>query len=60
MSEVPLYRHGRHACMHPHRGYRSTLLIRNQPPVGPYSTTIPRALRRPKGGGRFLMSEVPL
>ena len=41
--------------------YRGTLLIiRNRHPVGPYSRTMPRLLWRPWGGGRFLMSGVPL
>jgi len=36
--------------------YKGTLLIRSRSPLGPYSRAIPRAL----GGGRFVMSEVPL
>jgi hypothetical protein len=36
--------------------YRGTSLIRNQPPLEPYSRPRPRVL----GGVRFLMSEVPL
>jgi len=36
--------------------YRGTSLVRNSAPLGPYSTTVPRALR----GLPFLMSEVPL
>ena len=39
---------------------RGTSLIRNSPLVGPYSRTMSRALWWPKGGGVFLMSEVPL
>ena len=37
-----------------------TSLIRNNAPLGLYSRNMPRALWRPKGGGLFLMSEVPL
>ena len=40
--------------------YRGTSIIRNNAPLGPYSRNMPRALRRPQGGGLFLMSEVPL
>ena len=43
----------RHAC-------RGNSPIRNSAPLGPYSRTMPRALWNPKGGGLFLMSEVPL
>ena len=32
----------------------------NAPPLGPYSRTMPRLLWRSRGGGRFLMSELPL
>ena len=39
---------------------RGTTLMRNIPPVGPYSSTMPRALWWSKGGGVFRMSEVPL
>ena len=46
MSEVPLY--------------RSTSLTRNSAPVGPYSTNMPKVLWWSKGGGLFIMSEVPL
>ena len=41
------------------QGYRGTLLIRNCLLIGPYSRPMPRA-RWSKGGGQFLMSEVPL
>ena len=44
----------------PIRPYRGTSLIRNRRPLGPYSRTMPRALWGSWGGGRFLMSEVPL
>ena len=37
--------------------YRGTLVIRNNPPVGPYSRIMLRALRWSYGGGHFLMSE---
>jgi len=40
--------------------YRGTSLIRNRHPAGPYSRTRSRLLWRSWGGGRFLMSEVPL
>ena len=40
--------------------YRGTSLIRNQPPMGPYSSAMPRALWRSSGGGRLLTSEVPM
>ena len=40
--------------------YRGTSLIRNSLPLGPFSRTLPRALWWSWGGGRFLMSEVPL
>ena len=33
---------------------------RNSAPLGPYSRTMPRALRWSWGGGQFLMSEAPL
>ena len=41
-------------------GYRGISLIRNKPPLGPYSRTMPRALRWSEGGGQFIISEVPL
>jgi len=40
--------------------YRGTSLIINRTPLGPYSTMMLRALWWPRGGGQFLMSEVPL
>ena len=40
--------------------YRSTSLMRNSAPLGPYSGNMPWALWWPLGGGQFLMSEVPL
>ena len=40
--------------------YRGTSLIRNRRPLGPYRRTMPRALWGSQGGGRFLLSEVPL
>jgi hypothetical protein len=39
--------------------YRGSSL-RNRHPVGPYSRTMPELLWRSYGGGRMLMSEVPL
>ena len=42
------------------RAYRGTSLIRNSPPLGPYSMPVPRALWWSQGGMLFLMSEVPL
>ena len=62
MCEVPLYRASRkygHAPS-PGRCYRATSLIRNNPTLGPYSKTMPRALSRPYGEGLFPMSEVLL
>ena len=41
-------------------GCRGTSLIRNRHPIGPYRRTMPRLVWRSLGGGRFLMSEVPL
>ena len=40
------------------RPYRGTSPIRNRPPLGSYSRTMPRALRWSQGGGGFLISEV--
>ena len=40
--------------------YRGTSLIRNCPPLGPYIRTMPMALCGTRGGGLFLISEVPL
>ena len=40
--------------------YRGTSLIRKRAPLGHYSRTMPRALWWSQGGGRFLMSEVPM
>ena len=39
-----------------HVSYRDTSFIRNRRPIGPYSRTMPRALRGPWGGGLFHMS----
>jgi hypothetical protein len=51
MSQVPLYSERPLLTpprMHPHRDwYRGTSLIRNRPPLGPYSRPMPRALRLP-------------
>ena len=49
-----------HLDQRPLLPYRGTSLIRNSAPLGPYSRTMPRALWWSYGGGRFLMSEVPL
>ena len=40
--------------------YRGNSLVINHPFTGPYSRPMPTALQWSKGGGRFLMSEVPL
>ena len=40
--------------------YRGTSLIRNSPPLGPYSRYMPRALWWSQGGCIFFVSEVPL
>ena len=40
--------------------YMGTSLIRKCPPLGPYRRPMPMVLGGSKGGGRFLMSEVPL
>ena len=45
-------RHFLHSA--PQRLYRGTSLIRNHPPLGPYSRPMPRALWWFQGGGRFL------
>jgi hypothetical protein len=42
------------------QGYRGTSLIRKRIPLGPYRRPMPRVLGGSLGGGRFLMSEVPL
>ena len=49
MSEVPLYSRGRRAALPPGT-------LQYSAPLGPYSTLY----GSPMGGGRFLMSEVPL
>jgi len=40
--------------------YRGASLIRNHRILAPYSEPVPTTLRWSYGGGRFLMSEVPL
>ena len=40
--------------------YRGVSLIRNRPPLGPYSSIRLGPCGGPRGGGLFLMSEVPL
>ena len=42
------------------RRYRGTSLIRNRPPLQPFSSSMPGSLCRSYGGGRLLMFEVPL
>ena len=42
------------------RVYRVTSLRRNNHSLGPYSRTVPRALRWFYAGARVLVSEVPL
>jgi len=42
------------------QSYRGTSLIRQRPFLGSYGSPMLRALGWSKGGGRFLMSEVPL
>jgi len=49
-----------HGNRHHEIKYRGTSLMRNCPPLGPYSRTMPRALRWSWGGWLFPMSEVPL
>ena len=44
----------------PRDRYRGTSIIRKRPPLGPYCRPMPRVLGGSEGGGRFLMSEVPL
>ena len=64
MSEVPLYLpHGWCIAVNVDGGdYRGTSLIRNSPPLGPYSRTMPWSYGGPTGGGLFLilMREVHL
>ena len=40
--------------------YRGTSLTKTRPPLGPYCRPMPRVLWGSWGGGRLLMSEVPL
>ena len=40
--------------------YRTTLLIRERNPLGPYRRPMPGVIGGSYRGGRFLMSEVPL
>ena len=65
MGEVPLYMAAmlilkQASLLSENASYRGTSLIRNCAPLGPYSRIMPRALWWPSGGGRFIMSEVPL
>ena len=41
-------------------GYRGTLPTSKRTPLGPYRRPVPKVLGGSYGGGRFLMSEVPL
>ena len=42
------------------RGAQRYLMIRKRIALGPYCRPVPRVLGESKGGGRFLMGEVPL
>ena len=44
----------------PEGHYRGTSLIRKRTPLGPCRRPMPRVVGGSQGGGRFLMSEVPL
>jgi len=44
----------------PPKAYRGTSLTRKRTPLEPYRRPVPRVLEGSQGGGRFLMSEVPL
>ena len=65
-STVPLYLALSLLCTHwdalvqEYLAHKKQRPPRNTPLRGPYSRTLPRALRCSYGGGRFLMSEVPL
>ena len=41
-------------------GYRGTLVTGKRTPLGPYRRPMSRVLGGSRGGGRFLMGEVPL
>ena len=64
MHEVPLYRLSEVLALKLVSStvvcFRGTSLIRNSPLLGPYSRPTPRVLEGSKGGGRCLISEVPL
>ena len=53
---------GRCLWSHAHRcnNYKGYLAHKKEPALGPYGRAMPRALWQSYGGGRFLMSEVPL
>ena len=51
--------HGRKGVGHI-KVHRDTSLMRNRLPLGPYSRTMPRALRGPQEGGGLLTSKVVL
>ena len=56
-TEVPLHRAVVITAVA--RAYRGTSLIRNSPPQGSYSRTMPRALWESYGGGGFLGARYP-
>jgi len=56
----PVGRQAACSAVPPRGGHRGTSLIRNTPPVGPYSSPMPRGTHGDPTGGVFLMSEVPL
>ena len=47
-------------CLHQVAVYRGTSLMRNTPLLGTYSRSIPSVIYLSRGGGLFLMREVPL
>ena len=58
LNSLPYTRSVAHTCCW--SAYRGTSIIRNCLLVGPYSRTMPRALRWSLGGGQFLIGEIPL
>ena len=69
MSEVPLYALTEETLCHPLLGLgggaaigsRQGYLVHDKrTPLGPCRRPVPRVLRGSRGGGLFLMSEVPL
>jgi len=53
-------RYQKHHNLFDFGGYRGTAPMRKRTPLGPYRRPTPRVLGGSQGGGRFLMSEVPL